>query len=272
MSRAPIHATRRVRLGTLQWEPAGRGPRRRRAADRGHAAHHRLDEPLRGDVPDAAERRRPTTAFGSSAPAGSCRSQATRRWGRAPPGSTPAGCRSEATGRPGVRRRAARSAPRVIDSLRGAPDDPSWAGRRGSLADGSTSSASTDRGQVASSTRVDRQRPGLDGDLLASAQAVLDVRLPTVPSPGSMSDSSGSIHPAASPPSRCVRSSSMPSGAMREDPVTGSLNASVAQWLTESGRLIVPYVAAQGRRSGVAAESMSTLPTANSGSAVAPES
>lgn len=31
-----------------------------------------------------------------------------------------------------------------------------------------------------------------------------------------------------------------------EDPVTGSLNASVAQWLTETGRLSTPYVASQG--------------------------
>lgn len=35
-------------------------------------------------------------------------------------------------------------------------------------------------------------------------------------------------------------------GALREDPVTGSLNASVAQWLLGSGLLQAPYVAAQG--------------------------
>jgi len=35
-------------------------------------------------------------------------------------------------------------------------------------------------------------------------------------------------------------------GALREDPVTGSLNASVAQWLLGSGVLSAPYVAAQG--------------------------
>jgi len=33
---------------------------------------------------------------------------------------------------------------------------------------------------------------------------------------------------------------------MTEDPVTGSLNASVAQWLTRTGRLATPYVASQG--------------------------
>jgi PhzF family phenazine biosynthesis protein len=35
-----------------------------------------------------------------------------------------------------------------------------------------------------------------------------------------------------------------------EDPVTGSLNASLAQWLTGSGRLPASYVAAQGTRLG----------------------
>jgi PhzF family phenazine biosynthesis protein len=35
-------------------------------------------------------------------------------------------------------------------------------------------------------------------------------------------------------------------GALREDPVTGSLNAAVAQWLIESGRIEAPFVSAQG--------------------------
>jgi len=35
-------------------------------------------------------------------------------------------------------------------------------------------------------------------------------------------------------------------GATREDPVTGSLNASVAQWLIASGRASAPFVASQG--------------------------
>ena len=35
-------------------------------------------------------------------------------------------------------------------------------------------------------------------------------------------------------------------GALREDPVTGSLNASVAQWLLSSGHATAPYVASQG--------------------------
>jgi PhzF family phenazine biosynthesis protein len=39
-------------------------------------------------------------------------------------------------------------------------------------------------------------------------------------------------------------------GPLREDPVTGSLNASVAQWLTSTGRVRAPYVARQGKRVG----------------------
>lgn len=39
-------------------------------------------------------------------------------------------------------------------------------------------------------------------------------------------------------------------GGMIEDPVTGSLNASLAQWLLESGRVRAPYVASQGTRLG----------------------
>jgi PhzF family phenazine biosynthesis protein len=37
---------------------------------------------------------------------------------------------------------------------------------------------------------------------------------------------------------------------MREDPVTGSLNASLAQWLIASGRARAPYVTSQGTRLG----------------------
>ena len=39
-------------------------------------------------------------------------------------------------------------------------------------------------------------------------------------------------------------------GAWVEDPVTGSLNASVAQWLLGNGRLAAPYLASQGRAIG----------------------
>jgi predicted PhzF superfamily epimerase YddE/YHI9 len=39
-------------------------------------------------------------------------------------------------------------------------------------------------------------------------------------------------------------------GSVREDPVTGSLNASTAQWLLASGRTMAPYTASQGTRVG----------------------
>jgi len=39
-------------------------------------------------------------------------------------------------------------------------------------------------------------------------------------------------------------------GGVREDSVTGSLNASTAQWLLASGRATAPYVASQGTRVG----------------------
>jgi len=46
-----------------------------------------------------------------------------------------------------------------------------------------------------------------------------------------------------------VRAFAAPIG-VEEDPVTGSLNASVAQWLYSSGRVEGPYVAAQGTKLG----------------------
>ncbi|HMD94489.1 MAG TPA: PhzF family phenazine biosynthesis protein, partial [Trebonia sp.] len=39
-------------------------------------------------------------------------------------------------------------------------------------------------------------------------------------------------------------------GATAEDPVTGSLNASLAQWLVRTGRATLPYVASQGTALG----------------------
>jgi predicted PhzF superfamily epimerase YddE/YHI9 len=39
-------------------------------------------------------------------------------------------------------------------------------------------------------------------------------------------------------------------GSTIEDPVTGSLNASVADWLLRTGRASAPYVASQGTALG----------------------
>lgn len=39
-------------------------------------------------------------------------------------------------------------------------------------------------------------------------------------------------------------------GALREDPVTGSLNASAAQWMLRTGRAVAPYTTRQGTALG----------------------
>ena len=63
--------------------------------------------------------------------------------------------------------------------------------------------------------------------------------------PSSTSASSGRIPRARRRRSRCA--AFFPKdGALVEDPVTGSLNASLAEWLLRSGRATAPYVASQG--------------------------
>jgi predicted PhzF superfamily epimerase YddE/YHI9 len=47
-----------------------------------------------------------------------------------------------------------------------------------------------------------------------------------------------------------VRAFFLSGGKTAEDPVTGSLNASLAQWLLGSGRATAPYVASQGTALG----------------------
>jgi PhzF family phenazine biosynthesis protein len=86
--------------------------------------------------------------------------------------------------------------------------------------------------------------PGWVGVLLRDAATVLAVR----PSgPGAFRDV-GIIGPHP-PGAECaveVRGLFAVGGGLAEDPVTGSLNASLAQWLIGSGRLPSAYVAAQG--------------------------
>jgi PhzF family phenazine biosynthesis protein len=53
-------------------------------------------------------------------------------------------------------------------------------------------------------------------------------------------------YPAGSPEAFEVRGFFPKDGAMVEDPVTGSLNASLAQWLLATGRAEAPYIARQG--------------------------
>lgn len=89
--------------------------------------------------------------------------------------------------------------------------------------------------------------PGWMGLLLESAEAVVDVAVPTRTIPGFDVGLVGP-HPSGGECAIEVRAFfADASGSIREDPVTGSLNASIAQWLTASGRIDAPYVAAQGQ-------------------------
>lgn len=78
--------------------------------------------------------------------------------------------------------------------------------------------------------------------LLESAERVLKLR------PGQLDFDVGAVgfHPSGSEAAIEVRAFFPVNGAAAEDPVTGSLNAGVAQWLLGSGRLQAPYVATQG--------------------------
>jgi PhzF family phenazine biosynthesis protein len=92
--------------------------------------------------------------------------------------------------------------------------------------------------------------PGWVAMLLSSAEEVLAVR------PGFVDRSVGVVgpHPPGGPTAFEVRGFFAKDGAMVEDPVTGSLNASLAQWLLSSGRASAPYVASQGTALGRAGQ------------------
>jgi PhzF family phenazine biosynthesis protein len=78
--------------------------------------------------------------------------------------------------------------------------------------------------------------------LLAGADAVLALR------PGVVGLDLGVVgpYPPGSPEAFEVRAFFPKDGSTVEDPVTGSLNASLADWLLRTGRASVPYVASQG--------------------------
>ena len=88
--------------------------------------------------------------------------------------------------------------------------------------------------------------PGWVAALLDSADAVLAVK------PGPIDLDLGVVgpYPAGSPAAFEVRAFFPKDGATAEDPVTGSLNASLAAWLLRTGRATVPYVASQGTALG----------------------
>jgi len=88
--------------------------------------------------------------------------------------------------------------------------------------------------------------PGWVAVLLEDAQAVLDLK------PGVVDLDIGVVgpHPAGAPQAFEVRAFFPKDGATVEDPVTGSLNASLAQWLLRTGRATAPYQASQGTALG----------------------
>jgi PhzF family phenazine biosynthesis protein len=84
--------------------------------------------------------------------------------------------------------------------------------------------------------------PGWVAVMLASADAVLALR------PGFVDLELGVVGPYAEDAAAAfeVRAFFPKEGSTVEDPVTGSLNASLAQWLLSSGRARAPYVVSQG--------------------------
>lgn len=88
--------------------------------------------------------------------------------------------------------------------------------------------------------------PGWVAVLLESAAAVLALR------PGYSELDLGVVgsHPSGAPEAFEVRAFFPKNGVVVEDPVTGSLNASLAQWLLRTGRAQEPYVARQGTALG----------------------
>jgi PhzF family phenazine biosynthesis protein len=88
--------------------------------------------------------------------------------------------------------------------------------------------------------------PGWVAALLRSAEAVLAVR----PGPTDIDLGIAGPYPPGSPAAYEVRAFTPKLGSTGEDPVTGSLNASLAQWLLGSGRATAPYLASQGTALG----------------------
>jgi PhzF family phenazine biosynthesis protein len=88
--------------------------------------------------------------------------------------------------------------------------------------------------------------PGWVGVLLESADAVLALR------PGTVDLDVGAVgpYPSGAEAAFEVRAFFPVRGATVEDPVTGSLNASLAEWLVRTGRAEAPYVASQGTAVG----------------------
>ncbi len=88
--------------------------------------------------------------------------------------------------------------------------------------------------------------PGWVAVLLETAEAVLAIR----PTYTELDIGVVGPHPNGAPEAIEVRAFFPKGGSIVEDPVTGSLNASLAEWLLRTGRLAAPYTARQGTALG----------------------
>jgi PhzF family phenazine biosynthesis protein len=102
-----------------------------------------------------------------------------------------------------------------------------------------------DRAAIIDAEWVDNG-PGWVGVWLASAEQVLAIR----PGPVDLDIGVAGPHPAGAETAIEVRAFFPKDGSTVEDPVTGSLNASLAGWLLRTGRVTSPYVASQGTAIG----------------------
>lgn len=105
------------------------------------------------------------------------------------------------------------------------------------------------RDQVVDAEWIDNG-PGWLGVRLASAEAVLDVEAATRHPSRIEVGLVGPWEGRGETDFEVRALFSDQHGAILEDPVTGSLNAAIAQWLTATGQATAPFTASQGRKVG----------------------
>ncbi len=93
--------------------------------------------------------------------------------------------------------------------------------------------------------------PGWAAVLLENSQQVLGIA-PQIPNkPGRWKIGVfGALPPSSAPEKFEVRALAIENGALREDPVTGSLNGAAAQWLIDAGHATAPFANRQGVKVG----------------------
>lgn len=107
-----------------------------------------------------------------------------------------------------------------------------------------------DRGRVVDAEWLDNG-PGWVGLLLDDARTVLELRPDASRHPGRWDIGVIGPHTAGSDAVFELRAFFTDgTGPLREDPVTGSLNAAAAEWMLATGRASAPYVTAQGTAMG----------------------